>query len=54
MSIVLSLVSSRMAGWRGPSKAFALKFKWVKLVKYLISGGMGPDRERRERSSEVI
>lgn len=54
MSSVLSSVSSKMAGWRIPSKAFPLRFKCSKLVKYRISAGIAPERLRRERLRDVI
>lgn len=43
-----------MDSGNGPSRLFRLRFKRVKVVKYRISGGIVPERFRRERSSELI
>ena len=50
ISSTLSSTKSKMAVCIGPFKLFRLKFKWVKLDKYRISGGIVPKRLRRERS----
>ena len=43
-----------MDSGNGPSRLFRLRFKRVKVVKNRISGGIVPERFRRERSSVLI
>ena len=54
MSRVPRLGSSKTDGGKGPSKAFPLKLRWFRVDKWRISGGIGPERLRRERSREMI
>lgn len=53
MSSDRRLGSSKTAEGSGPSKEFQLKFKLCKWNKYLMSGGIRPERLRPDKSNSV-